>query len=760
MLRRYDAIVVGTGFGGAVSACRLAQAGLRVGVLERGRRYPMGTFPRNWENPFDGWLWRHDQGLFDVREFGREMTVVQSAAYGGGSHVYANVQLRMPPESFRRGWPGGYTREALDPYYDLVAYMLDITPVSADQPYGLPPKTRLMREVASRLGRSDQFCYPNLAVNFGDPTTARPNKFGVKQYGCRHCGECDIGCNIQAKNTLDLNYLAVAEQHGADVGTRCEVTTITPVRDGYRVDYRDHASGTRRDVRARAVFLCAGAVNSTELLLRCRDQYRTLPALSERLGCDYSANGDFLGFAFHADESFDPWVGPTITTGIVYDRSSGADRHWFIFEEGGFPRQIAALLQVLSPEHRRRQGPLRHPEQVTGLVRRGARDRVRAPGDVGHDTAVFLAMGRDKANGRMALHPHTHELCIDWDLAGNEALYDVEERLCADIADTLGAAMADNPLWQYLRVPVAVHNLGGCVMADDPGRGVTDGNGEVYGYPGLYVLDGACLPAATGVNPSHTIAAVAERNIETAIAGMTGRRHRAPEWKHVHRVTDPLSTLVIPEKGTRPPRTSPIGLAFTQPMRGYLQTDGDAPAGDGTGRRRLAVSATLTVAAPFLDEFLENRGHPMTAVGTVRAETLTTAEGAPVRHGVVNLLADTGDPGVRRTLYTLPFLGMDGRPYLMEGCLDLRADRPLSVGPATSPLRVQVRAGHSGKGPVVATGELHIPVDQIPRQLASVRITGTTSPLRWAESLARFGQVYAEAFWDAFVNPRLPWRNR
>src|SRR5436305_10581759 len=141
MAERFDAIVVGSGFGGSVAACRLAQAGRRVAILERGRRYALGTFPRSWNDPLKGWLWQEQQGLFDVRPV-NEMTVVQGAAYGGGSHLYASVHLRTPADVFEHGWPRGYRRSALDPYYDLVAYMLDITPISEDQPLGVPVKTR------------------------------------------------------------------------------------------------------------------------------------------------------------------------------------------------------------------------------------------------------------------------------------------------------------------------------------------------------------------------------------------------------------------------------------------------------------------------------------------------------------------------------------------------------------------------------------------------------------------------------------------
>jgi cholesterol oxidase len=210
MRPRYDAVVIGSGFGGAVAACRLAQAGLSVAVLERGRRYDFNSFPRNWNNPWDGWLWSSDQGLFDVKLWGQEMTVVQAAGLGGGSLIYANVQMRAPAAVFDQGWPSGYSRAALDPYYDLVGYMLDINPITKSS---VPTKSRLMQASARSLGRSEQFCFPNLAVDLGPAGFEHRNKFGVTQRGCTSCGECCIGCNLHAKNTLSTLASARANSY-------------------------------------------------------------------------------------------------------------------------------------------------------------------------------------------------------------------------------------------------------------------------------------------------------------------------------------------------------------------------------------------------------------------------------------------------------------------------------------------------------------------------------------------------------------------
>ena len=552
----YDAIVIGSGFGGSVAACRMAQAGFSVGVFERGRSYETNPFPRDWSNPANGWLWSIEQGLFDIKPL-QQMTVVQSAGLGGGSLIYANVHLRAPEEVFARGWPRGYTRAVLNPYYDLVAYMLDINPITKSNYLGVPTKTKLMKDVARDLKRSEQFCYPNIAVDFGQPDVAHHNKFGAQQKGCTFCGECDIGCNVHAKNTLDLNYLTVARSNGAEIGTRCEVLRIEPIAGGYsyKVSFKDHGNGGQvSECQAKYVFVCAGAVNSTELMLRCRDVSRTLPNLSDRLGHGYSGNGDFLAFAFNTEKQFKPSEGPTITTGIVYSRADAGFDNWFIFQEGGYPKEIGGLLQLLNPK----RGLFREAEVLTReafheAFRSASVGKTGFPDPDSDDTAIFLAMGRDLANGVIELDSISKDLKITWDTPSNLPLYSAEGRFSTDVAEAMGGNVAMNPLWRLFHIPVSVHNLGGCLMADSSDAGVTDPNGEVFGYPNLFILDGSILPKATGVNPSHTIAAVAERNIETAIRRFKANdRWRAPDADNATPITDPLTLITIPPGGTLP----------------------------------------------------------------------------------------------------------------------------------------------------------------------------------------------------------------
>lgn len=761
MTETYDALVIGTGFGGAVAACRLAQAGLSVRVLERGRRYPKGGFPRDWDNPLKGWLWRHNQGLLDVKLLSG-MSVVQSAGYGGGSLIYANVHLRPPAETFANGWPEGYGRTMLDPYYDLVAYMLDVQPITASA-RGLPTKTKRMREVAQQLGREAQFFHPDLAVRFTPAGEPMPNKFGMEQEGCNYCGECNIGCNVRAKNTLDLNYLAVAEQRGAEVTTQAEAINIEPLSPGYRVTYKDHAAdGVERTVDARRVFLCAGAVNTTELLLRCRDDLGTLPELSDTLGYRYSANGDLLAFAFDTREPWDPAVGPTITTSLLVDEGQGLDKRWFLFQEGGHPAQVAGLLQMLDPDQSLARIPADLMQQeLVKVFRQRAKELSSIDAERGRFQSVFLAMGRDKANGRLELVPLTRELQARWDVPSNLPLYRTQEQLCQDIARALGAQVAYNPLWERLHIPVSVHNLGGCVMAEEEAYGVTDPNGEVHGYPGLYVLDGAALPSSTGVNPASTIAAVAERNVEKAIRGFLGN----PDWKAPERALaspreDLVGKVTIPVGGTVASPSPVVGMRFTERMTGF-HAPGHTPAEDFTGAEKAGQLAnavaefTVTITLSNLDRFLAEPAHGGIAQGTVHVAGLTPPEGAKVENGVFNLFVDTDSFYERRMIYLLPFIGKDDQPYLLDGYKEVKDHGDFDVWGATATLYTVIRRGNDKNGPVVSSGIIRLNKKDFAEQLTTFEVLGTTSTQAKADAYWRFGSMFMGTLWDVFVRPRL-----
>jgi cholesterol oxidase len=317
-----------------------------------------------------------------------------------------------------------------------------------------------------------------------------------------------------------------------------------------------------------------------------------------------------------------------------------------------------------------------------------------------------------------------------------------------------------NPFWTRLHLPVSVHNLGGCVMADAPTEGVTSAIGEVHNYPGLYVLDGAILPSATGVNPSSTIAAVAERNIEAIIRQLPGKGEwKAPEWPSVKPIHDPVSALTIPAEGCKALATPSLGLEFTETMKGAIAL-GHNPIDDYRGAAEAGLKAgtlaefTLTIRAPDLDAFLVDRTHAGIASGTLRLDGITPPEGARVTAGIFNLFVDTDSFYERKMLYQLPFFGKDGKPYLLDGYKEVKDHGHFDVWGATSTLYTVIREGHTKTGAIVASGVLTIHIFDFAHQMTTFKIPGARNPLEKADALARFGKVFMGTLWDVFARAK------
>jgi choline dehydrogenase-like flavoprotein len=347
-----DVIVVGSGFGGAVAACRLAQAGLKVLLLERGRRFEASDFPAL---PPDAallpdlrrWSWQHHQGLWDVLDLD-EIISVQAAGYGGGSLVYGNVHLRPPPDVFDDRWPRAFQGGAvLAKFFDLAAAMLDAAPITAHPPFAEKLiKTDQLRRAARHLGRQEAFFYPPLTINY----EARENAFGKQQAACTACGACCSGCPQRAKNTLDYNYLAVAERHGMRVATQCEVTKVKQLATDdraaarWQVECVDHLHGCRTSFSAKYLFLCAGSIHTTRLLAQAR-LLRDSRAVKSLVGVGYFPGGDALGIVYDAANPQHPSFGPAITSATV--AWAGDSGRFFLVQDGGYPRALDRLVGLL-----------------------------------------------------------------------------------------------------------------------------------------------------------------------------------------------------------------------------------------------------------------------------------------------------------------------------------------------------------------------------------------------------------------------------
>jgi cholesterol oxidase len=453
-------------------------------------------------------------GWLDIR-FLDQMVVATGAGVGGGSLIYANVCVDAPARVFRSGWPSEITAEELEPYYGAVAEMLTPQMIPAGQ---FNPRMNLLGSAAGKLGASARYRALPLAVTFdqnGPQTNGQPwsppRKYAPKT--CVHCGNCVIGCEHDAKNTLDKNYLKAATESGAKIQTHSMVTHIEEGPNGaWRVHYLDITGGLRRkrQIVGKIVILAAGSLGSTEILLRSRDGFRTLKNLPRALGRGWSPNGDFLTLACYKgkDQSaLHPTKGPTIGGVIDFldgvdlpgDDMVGFDGRIYV-EDGGLPNVGAHLLK--SWENK-------------GWLRRRLHQTASNLTDFSHMIPWF-GQSIDAADGEFSLQSRYKfwraRTQLNWNpqrsVSGLDTFNDIH------VAMTLATGGIPIPLitWKRLRMLVTPHPLGGCNMAAAAGAGVTNHMGEVFGYDNLFVMDGSVIPRAIGRNPSKTIAAVAERS--------------------------------------------------------------------------------------------------------------------------------------------------------------------------------------------------------------------------------------------------------
>ncbi|WP_030172296.1 GMC oxidoreductase [Spirillospora albida] len=806
-MEHVGAVVVGSGFGGAVAAYRLAEAGEDVVLLERGRPYPPGSFPRS-PHQMGRAFWDPAEGLygmFDVWSFGGCDSVVASGL-GGGSLIYANVLLRKDERWFVTEQPmpgGGYeswpiTRADLDPHYDAVERMMGATPYPLDRaPFSDTPKTHAMQDAAAELGLDCSL--PPLAVSFAPRPGAEPgpglpivdagygNIHGGGRRTCKLCGECDIGCNEGAKNSLDHTYLSAAAFHGADIRTSREVKAIRPrPGGGYEVDYVHHTDLETKKRRLPVVtmscdtlVLGAGTYGTTYLLLRSRDAF---PGLSGALGTRFCGNGDLLTFLLKATDRervrpLDASRGPVITSAIrlpdELDGVPGAGRGAYI-EDGGYPAFTDWIVQSMDVGGEIQRAVRFLWERFTEFFKDAPDTNVsKELSDLIGDGALtvsslpLLGMGRDTADGRLRLKGG--RLAAEWSTRTSEEHFDRVRTTMRGIAAVLGAEYRDNPMWFAKRV-VTVHPLGGAPMSSHQDEGVCDAFGEVFGFPGLYIADGAAMPGPVGPNPSLTIAAHADRMATRLLEGAPARRRAGADGSSSAR-----SSGAGPESGTGPsgaaghdsaygPGTGSGGdargastlvsgrtsLSFTEEMKGSVAFGATDPREGERAQGREPCAFRLTITADDADRFLAEPAHLARAEGWVEAAGLGGRR--PVTEGSFNLFVPDGTADDRRLMkYRLFFTDGEGRPMTLAGEKNVLHGPPTRIWPDTSTLYVRILAGHVAEdaedgAPLAGAGVLHIRPTDFAQQLTTFRTSGPGG----AEALLRFGRFFAGELWEVY----------
>jgi cholesterol oxidase len=509
----YDAVVIGSGYGGGVAASRLARMGLRLAVLEQGRIWRPGDFPitakaRRRATRLTGRAPKlgDPAGLYYL-SVGKGLTVFGASGLGGGSLINAGVVVRPDLARLRKaGWPDAVVGDGL--------LLKGLARAEAMLGVGLVPgperfaKFAGMRRAAEASGRSVQLASMTISHSPG------PNAAGVMQYACRYCGDCWSGCNVGAKNTVGITYIADAVDHGVTLFCESRAQSISKTDSGWEILVQDlsKASATRR-IEAPIVVLAAGTLGTTELLLRA--QQRGL-RLSAKLGEKFSANGDDFVFASNLDEPVN-----AVATGFPSQAPRGSapvgphsmalidlgDEHGPVWVHDGTMLTVMAALAPLRELLQLKVG------EGLRLLKQGIY------GDQLSRSQILYVVAHDDASGRLRLQ-HDHVI-VDW-----PSYSDAPERVRAEekvkaMVESMGGVFNANPfsMTAFGGNRIIAHPLGGCAMSETVEQGVVAPDGRVFDptkgpkgvHDGLYVCDGAAVPSAIGVSPLLTITALAER---------------------------------------------------------------------------------------------------------------------------------------------------------------------------------------------------------------------------------------------------------
>jgi len=766
----YEIVIVGSGYGGAIAASRMARAGRNVCLLERGREFMAGEFPAT---PLEGaGQVQYNTGLAQIGSplallevhVNPDVNAVVGCGLGGTSLINANVALRPDPRLWQDPrWPAAVRADqaGLAAGYARAEAMLQPSPVPADFP-SLPKLNALARS-AQMLGMEDRFSRPPITVTFQDGKNAA----GVEQKRCVGCGDCNAGCNHEAKNSTHMNYLPDAVAHGAQIFTGVAVHSV--VRDEatrqWRVRYqlvglgREIYDAPELAISADIVILSAGTLGSTAILLRSREA--GLP-VSSQLGQHFTGNGDVLSFAYNTEvpingigwgahkEGEIPPVGPTIT-GLIDHRNTPNVTDGFVIEEGSLAGPVGlAMMGVLGlaapaegvkvPELASRSGSLDADARIVESLLRGPYH-----GAMNH-TQTYLVMAHDDDSGQIVVEQGRPR--IRWPNAGEQPIYATIEKTLEAATAALGGEYVRDPISARLLGDglVTVHPLGGCGMAEAAENGVVDQAGRVFSaatgtdvHPGLYVMDGAVVPLSLGVNPLLTISALAERNCAQLAA--------AHGW--------PIDYTSPGDVAPPPPQR--IGLRFTETMVGSYApgapADGlaDAPAPDAS-----PMSFTLTVESDDLAEMLSSPQHAARTVGTLTCPALS-AQPMTIADGLFNLfVVDETEVDRRDMNYHMTLESVEGTRYYLFGQKIITRSSLLELWPQTNTLYAQIRTSEAADAPVIGKATLIITPENFLRQMRTIEVTNTPDLETRLDWTLKFGKFFGGVLFTEYGGVAAP----
>ncbi len=767
---RYDAIVVGSGYGGGVAASRLARCGKRVAVLERGREFAIGDFPDRLIEAQEQFQLSKDGkhvlgsklGLYDV-QLGEDIHAFVGCGLGGGSLVNANVSLPPDPRVWDDpAWPqelmADQTRQE-----GFVRAQAVLRPV----PY--PNTTPLQKLKALQISGDalsrDVVC-PPINVTFERQT----NYAGVEQPACTLCGDCCAGCNVGAKNTVQVTYLADAFNHGAEIFTELCVKTVRSERGRWRVLFeplgseREKFGAEDQSISADIVILAAGTLGSTEILLRSREAGLQV---SDMVGQRFTGNGDVLAFAYNNNvpvdgigvgdppvTDTDP-VGPCIT-GLIDLRNTDELADGMVIEEGSIPSALAPILPALMSTG---AGALGEDTDKGILDKIAERSRTRQSLLLGayqgalNRTQTYLVMSHDDGQGQIILEDGERK--IRWPNVTLQPIFEAIQRNLTKATLATGGTYTRNPLTETAlgNNLITVHPLGGCVMGQDRSRGVVNHKCQVFdGDPasgpdtvhnGLYVCDGAVIPRPLGVNPLLTITALAERAMIHLAKDRGWAFSEAPKQDAPRLIASPVGRE----------RYQPAGIEFTERMSGFISQAVSLPYETAARRGKeeeTPFAFTVTVLIDDIDRFTKDNDHRGRIVGSVDCPFLSP-EPLEIFDGAFNLMwEDEGGVETKRFDYRFSLGARDGQEFYFQGHKIVRSDAELDLWGDTTRLYVDITKGAKGQLGHVARGMLEIEPADFVVQMQTLKGTGGEDTADRLRAAAKFGRFFGKELFDTY----------
>ncbi len=509
----YDYVIIGSGFGGSVSALRLSEKGYKVLVIEKGKWYKPQDFPKsNWN--LKKWLWMPFFRWFGIMKmsFFKHVVVISGTGVGGGSLVYANTLPVPKKEFFTSGsWSNlADWQSELAPFYQTALKML-----GAQKNPTLFDGDKALKELASSMNIKDNFEATDVAVFFGKPNVTVPDPYfdgkGPDRTGCNYCGGCMTGCRVGAKNTLDTNYLYLAQQLGAEILAEQEVYDVFPLGNGYEIKFKSSTRffKSRKSVKSKGIIFSGGVLGTIKLLLKLKQ--KSLPNLSDRLGCDIRTNNESLISVTNLDGKKDMSKGVAIGSILNTDENSHLEIVRYA-KGSGFWR-----LSHLPLTHGKNT-IVRVAKMVTSFIKHPlSYIKLYTTRDWSKSTAVLLFMQtldstlKFKRNSLGVMNTRVAE--------GKKPSAFISQSLglAKQYAKLIKGKETVFALEPLAGIPSTAHILGGAVMGSNSSEGVIDENNKVFGYDNMFICDGSMISANPGVNPSLSITAITERamsNIE------------------------------------------------------------------------------------------------------------------------------------------------------------------------------------------------------------------------------------------------------